>query len=90
MGLYNHPIGGGDEAPFGVVLLVAVRLVVVGAGGGLEGGVLHQVLAGEGQGEEAARVGRHQQGGGEHHRGLGVATAHSNTHPQTIFCLFLY
>merc|ERR1719295_568936 len=70
MGLHNHPVGGSDEAPFGVVLLVAVRLVVVGARGGLEGGILHQVLAGEGQGEEAARVGRHQQGGGEHHRGL--------------------
>ena len=72
MGLHHQPVGGGDEVPIGVVLLVAVGLVVVGAGGGLEGGVLLQFLAGEGQGEEAARVRGRQQGGGEHHRGLGV------------------
>ena len=34
--LHNHPVGGGDEVPLGVILLVAVRLVVVGARGGLE------------------------------------------------------
>merc|ERR1719367_366612 len=70
MGLYHQPVGGSDEVPFGVVLLVAVCLVVVGAGGGLEGGVLHQTLAGEGKGEEASGVRGRQQGGVEHHRGL--------------------
>ena len=34
--LHNHPVGGGDEVPLGVILLVAVRLVVVRARGGLE------------------------------------------------------
>ena len=34
--LHNHPVGGGDKVPLGVILLVAVRLVVVGARGGLE------------------------------------------------------
>ena len=34
--LHNHPFGGRDEVPIGVILLVAVRLVVVGARGGLE------------------------------------------------------
>ena len=40
--LHNHPVGGGDEVPLGVILLVAVRLVVVGARGGLESdAILH-------------------------------------------------
>ena len=38
--LHNHPVGGGDEVPLGVILLVAVRLVVVGARGGLESDAL--------------------------------------------------
>ena len=40
--LHNHPVGGRDEVPLGVILLVAVRLVVVGARGGLESdAILH-------------------------------------------------
>ena len=38
--LHNHPVGGRDEVPLGVILLVAVRLVVVGARGGLESDVI--------------------------------------------------
>merc|ERR1719209_1015639 len=34
MSLNDHPVGSGEEVPFRVVFLVAVRLVVVGTGGG--------------------------------------------------------